>query len=216
MPSQTLFEEEIDVDEEKPKLLSYRGAIGLIELGKKESGILWNRTPRTKASMGDIFSDAGGFIFNIVGGGIEKIATLLADIIKIPLDLISTGVGTLLTTFADIVSNIPIIGDFVATILLAVNSLAQFVITLPETILKAVANLGKAFDTLSSDQKSKAWKTAQGLIVGSAPPSMQPTVQKAVTNAPTPAGVTLGPSVGEVLANLAAVAGPIALFTFFK
>lgn len=211
MPQALFVEEEIDVDGKKPRMLAYRGAIGLIELGRRNREMAWSR----EHGMSDVLGDVGGFIFDIVGKGIDKIAGLLAGIIKIPTDLISTGVGTVLTTFASIVAEIPIIGDFCATIILAVNSLAQFAITLPENLFLAAQTLGQAFQTLSSDQKSKAWQTAMKLVTGSAPPSLQPAVQKAVTAAPKPSGVSVGASVGEVLAALASIAAPVVGFIAF-
>lgn len=211
-----LFEELI-ISKRRPRSAPLRGAIGLIELGDAQAKrpMIANRPTPSRVRMGDFMGDAGNFLFDLVGSGIDKIAGILADALKVPLDLIGQGVGVLLTGFAGLVANIPIIGDFAATILLAVNSLAQFAISLPEMLLQQVQNLGKAFETLPAATKSSAVTNAMKLIFNSAPPSIQPQVQKAIDTAPKPGGAEVGTSLTEWLTAGAATAASFVLFAAF-
>lgn len=209
--------EELVIPTRKPKQAPLRGAIGLIELGNRNAPMIANRPAPRHARMGDFLGDAGNFLFDLVGTGITKIAGILSSIIKIPLDFISTGVGTLLTSFAGIVSAIPIIGDFAATLILAANSLVQFVLDVPELLLAQVANLGKAFATLPKSAKDAATAAAVKLIVGGAPPAIQPQVQAAIEKAPSPAGGTVGgDNLTEWVATAAAAVATVAAFVFIR
>lgn len=211
--------EELDLDEEKPRRAPLRGAIGLIELGNRTARppMIQNRPAPRKAVMGDVLGDAGNFLFDLVGTGMVKIADILAGIIKVPLDFISSGVGLLLTSFAGIVSAIPIIGDFAATLILAANALVQFVLDVPELLIAQVANLGKAFQTLPKSAKDAAVAAAVKLIVGGAPPAMQPQVQAAIEKAPSPAGGTVGgDNLVEWATAASAAVATVAAFVFIR
>lgn len=186
------------------------GALELIEL----AGVL--PLGAAPARLGSVLDSMAAFFGSIVGGGIGKIASTLADIIHVPTDLISQGVDLVLLNFASIVSGIPVIGDFIATILVAVDALIKLAISLPELVLRQIATLAAGMKTLTAQQQVSAFTTAMALINKSAPPDIAPTVAKTIKTAPAAYGVDTGGGgvVGWVVGLLAAgapVAGAAAL-----
>lgn len=181
------------------------GVLALVELG----GFHPERfaRPRMSGSLDAIT----GFLGNLLGTGIDKVATLLADIIHLPTSLLTTGVDFVLLNFASIVGEIPVIGEFAALIVIALDAILDFVIELPELILRQVATLGAAIKTLSPAQKTSAFQVAMTLLKKSAPASVQPQILKAAASTPQKYGVNLGASVGEWLGALAAVAVPVGI-----
>lgn len=211
-----MVEEEIRIDGRKPSMSKTSGVIELVELGRARP---YRHAPMVQQGrqvrLGAGFGDVIGFLGGIVGDGVAKVAGLLGDILKVPTDLISTGVGAVLTGFASIVAQIPIIGDFVATILKAFNALAQWVIQLPVDLLKKVATLGEAFKTLSPAQQSSSVAAAIKLINDSAPEEIKPQVAQAMAQSENPAGASASGSTGEWIAGVAAVVLPLAAFAVF-
>ena len=158
------------------------GALELLELGSARHKLRQELFGVELGALPNIF----GLFFGFIGEGMTKITGMLSDIIKIPLDLISSGVGEVITAFADIVGVIPIIGEIAAAVLLAVNAIVQAVLDLPEQILKWAGNLGQAFKTLTPQQQSAFTAAAINLLVDAAPPEHKAAVEQKLTTAPPP------------------------------
>jgi len=156
------------------------GALELLELGSaRRQELFGNR-------LGLSFPNIFGYFFGFVGETMTKLTGALSTIIKIPLDLISSGVGEVITAFAGIVGEIPIIGEIAAAVLLAVNAIVQAVLDLPEEILKWAGNLGMAFKTLSPQQQASFTSAAIALLVDAAPPEHKAAVEQKLAAAPPP------------------------------
>lgn len=185
------------------------GAIELIELAGAKLPMIENGPAHR---MGNTLDSLKGFFGKIVGDGIAKVANLLADILQVPTDLINIGVDFVLLNLASIVSEIPIIGEFIATILVAVNSLIKLAVSLPELVLRQIATLASGMKTLTPEQQAKAFMGAMNLINQSAPPDIAPSVQETVKTAPKAYGVNVDEtSAVDWLVGAAAAAAPFAL-----
>lgn len=160
------------------------GAIELIELGNSRV----NNTPVLRrpflanarkhepelpplllggAELGFAFSWAG--VGSFLTGAFEFVLSTLADLIKIPLDLISKGVGLLFDGLAGLLVNVPIIGVLASEVLLLTKSLIQWGLSLPWMLLDGLGNvfgeIKKAIDaTQSADKKKEDEKKAKDNI----------------------------------------------------
>ena len=191
------------------------GALELIELGNAHGNKIFRNAkqieasgrqrtrPRQLGALPNVF----GFFFGVVGEGVSKITGVLSDILALPVDLISKGVGEVLGGFASIVGQIPVIGEIAATILLAANSIIQAALDLPEQILKVIGNLGLAFKTLDPKDQSALTQTAMSLLINAAPPDQKAAVQQKLQAAPPPGSIVPEAEGGEFpFAEVATVA----------
>jgi len=141
-----------------------------------------------------ILGDAINYFFTFVGNGIQSVTNLLGGILEVPLSLIGSGANTVITAFAGIVGEIPIIGEIVAAILLAANAVLQQALKLPGQLLEMVGNLGKAFASLSPEQKEKAASLAKTMLIDSASNDIKNDVAQTLAKTPPPGGVSTGAS----------------------
>lgn len=183
------------------------GAVELIELGnsKGSPAMVANTVaakrwaiPATHVGPGTgtgarlgILGDVVNYLFTFVGNGLSSVTNILSQILSVPVSLVGGGVNVILTSFASVVGQVPIIGELTAAIILAANSVIQAAIQIPVQILEMIGNLGKAFATLSPDQQKTLTGLAVKQLIGSSPPEIKDQVSKAVESA-APPGVAAG------------------------
>lgn len=211
MSDAAVFELELDLEPMtvigRPRRM---GAIELIELGNArnpamvENAVAGKRFTIAETHIGPgtgtharlgILGDVVNYFFTFVGKGLSSVTGALSQILSVPVSLIGTGVGTILTTFAGIVGQVPILGELTAAIILAANSIIQAAIQLPGQILEMIGNLGKAFATLSPDQQKSFTSLAMKELISSSPSEIKDQVSSAVETA-APPGVATGGSGG--------------------
>lgn len=176
------------------------GALELLELGAAgPKPMISNRR------LGQ-FTDVFGYFFGAVGEGVTQIAGLLTDILEVPINLVSTGVGALLTGFAGLVGEIPILGPLVSSVVLAANAIIQAALQLPLEILTAVENLGKALKTLTPDQQKTFGQIAMKLLVDNSPPEFKAAAQQKLNALPP---TLTGGAEGVDWGSIAAVVLPV-------
>lgn len=150
------------------------GAIELIELGRSRSTPTLRRpflangpAPRLAGPSLDglNFASIGSFLT----GAFEFLFKTLADVISVPLDLLSKGTGLLFDGLAGMLVNVPIIGVLASQVLLLTKSLIQWGLSLPGLLLDGLGNIfgeiKKAIDATQTPEKKKADETkAKGEI----------------------------------------------------
>jgi hypothetical protein len=176
------------------------GAIELIELGNAHvapamisnnpTSKRWPELTGTGAQLG-ILGDVVNYFFTFVGNGLSSVTNILSQILAVPVNLLGGGIGIVLTSFAGIVGQIPILGEMTAAIILAANSIIQAAIQLPGQILEMIGNLGKAFATLSPDQQKSLTGLAMQTLIKSSPTDIKDQVSNAVETA-APPGISTG------------------------
>lgn len=169
-------------------------------------------TPR----MGDVIGDIVGFLGDVLGTAIG----VIADIVSAPLELLASGVDWVLTNLATALTNIPILGELVAEILLIGNAVIKFALSLPGMLLHELEGLLKGLgdtfsDSLSEGAQDEALAAAKGAILGNTPADMRkdvdnilsstPTGQVASKNEPVTSGLEEALMVGFPIAAAAAV-----------
>jgi hypothetical protein len=172
------------------------GAIELIELGKTYSNdvapvlrrpFLANPLPKLAGpQLGIDFASIGSFLT----GAFEFLFSTLADIVSVPLDLASSGVGLLFDGLAGILVNVPIIGVLASQILLLGKAVIQWGLSVPGLLLEGVGNIfGEikgAIDATRTDDEKKSDETeATKKILDKAEEKGGPTFKSAVEDAIT-------------------------------
>ncbi len=161
---------------------TYRlGAIELIELGasgqNSPEGVPVLRRPflgsRTqmlanpvKLAGVDFLATIGSFLT----GAFEYLLVTLADLVNVPLDLASSGVGLLFDGVAGLLINVPIIGVLASEILLLAKSVLQWGLSVPGLLLEGVGNIfgeikGAIDATMTTDEKKKDEAEAKDKIL---------------------------------------------------
>ena len=190
------------------------GAIELIELGasghKNLGGVQVLRRPflgsRTapmlanpvKLSGFDFLATIGSFLT----GAFEYLLGTLADLVNVPLDLASSGVGLLFDGVAGLLVNVPIIGVLASEILLLGKSVLQWGLSVPGLLLEGVGNIfgeikGAIDATMTDDEKKKNEAEAEDKILDRAEQRGGTELRDAVRDVicgKTPAGATNVPS----------------------
>lgn len=207
------------------------GAEELLELGRRgatlggpRSPFLANRRPsHPEAALGsahlgdlvDMIKDVGGIITGALGFAL----TTLGDLVSIPLDLMSKGVDIVFNGVADLIGQIPIIGELLAQILLLGNAVIKFALSVPGLLLHGLGNIltgiSKALlakSTTSENQRNQ--DKAKQDIIGRAPPNMQSQVSQ-ILNSSGMSGQNLipalapTPAAGSGLLNAVAIGLPV-------
>ncbi len=141
------------------------GAIELIELGRTHSNstapilrrpFLSNPKPMLSGpQLGLDFASIGSFLT----GAFEFLFNTLADVVNVPLDIASSGVGLLFDGLAGILVNVPIIGVLASQVLLLAKSVIQWGLSVPGLLLEGVGNIfgeiKNAIDATKSDDEKK-------------------------------------------------------------
>lgn len=190
------------------------GAEELIELGRAKATLggprapfLANRRPalsgasQPSAGMGDILDivkDIGGVITGALGFAL----TTLGDLVSIPLDLLSKGVDVVFNGVAGLLDSIPLIGPFLAQILLLGGAVIKFALSIPGLLLHGLGNImtgiSKALLAKNTPaQNQKNVDKAKQDIVRQAPPNLQSQVAAAL-NAAGVSGGNLIPAIAPV------------------
>lgn len=188
------------------------GAEELLELGRRgatfggpRSPFLANRRPALGASgsaqLGDLLEmvkDVAGLITGALGFAL----TALGDLISIPLDLLSQGVDVVFNGVADLIGQVPIVGELLAQILLLGNTVIKFALSVPGLLLHGLGNImtgiSKALlakSTASENQQNQ--DKAKQNIIGQAPPNLQSQVRQ-VLNSSGMTGQNLIPAIAPV------------------
>jgi hypothetical protein len=153
------------------------GAIELIELGSARRAVdaarrpfLSSRYPRESSGpvLGqmDFLASVGSFMT----GAFEYLFKTLADLISVPLDLASKGIGILFDGLAGFLRNIPIVGVLAAELLLVGKAVIQFALSVPGLLLNGIGNIfGEVKDaidaTKSAEDKKNDEKAAENKLL---------------------------------------------------
>lgn len=144
---------------------------------------------RARPRMGDP-AGVGSFLLGLVSDGVG----VIADIVRVPADLLTRGVGAVSERVAGVIWEIPVLGELVAQILLAINAVTAFALPVPTGLLSGIANvfenLSNALDSGTSGAADRGRKVqaARGNIIESAPPELRREVQGLIERTPAPAG----------------------------
>lgn len=171
-----------------PRLAGTRGpslgAVELIELGRPHR----QKQPmlRNRPKLGDIFSTAGKFMAD----ALSTVFGVLADIIKVPSDLLVQGVDVVFENVATALQELPWIGDLAAQVLLAAGAVLKFAISVPFLALDGIRNIfegiSKALDaTGSPEEKKEKIDAAKERIIEQAPTAIKADVEEMLDEAPT-------------------------------
>jgi hypothetical protein len=189
------------------------GAEELIELGRPlplaiaaRQPFFLGREPRPASGIGQL--EFLGNVFGWIADGLAFLFTKMADLIDIPLKIISQGVDLVFNGAADLLRNIPILGDFLAEILVLGGAVIKFALTIPGLVLREVGNLlsgvGQALKSKNSDSENQEKvEGAKENILSKAPSELKENV-KALLNASGITGKNLTPGVassGQVTAT---------------
>lgn len=189
------------------------GAEELLELGRRgatlggpRSPFLANRRPAAPLGAGkehlgdivDIVKDVGGIITGALGFALGA----LGDLVNIPLGLLSQGVDIVFNGAADILGQIPIVGELLAQILLLGNAVIKFALSVPGLLLHGLGNImtgiSKALLEKSTPaQNQKNQDKAKQDIIGRAPPNLRSQVEQAL-DASGMSGRNLIPAIAPV------------------
>lgn len=190
------------------------GAEELLELGRARAFLGGPRSPflanRRNSAPGigrdverlgdilDIVKDVGGIITGALGFAL----TTLGDLVSIPLDLLSKGVDITFNGVADLLGQIPIVGELLAQILLLGNAVIKFALSVPGLLLHGLGNImtgiSKALLQKSTPaQNQKNQDKAKQDIIGRAPPNLQSRVAQAL-DASRMSGQNLIPALAPV------------------
>jgi hypothetical protein len=148
------------------------GAIELIELGSPIPSINLGRRPFMSgryphASVGrgpelglEFLTSIGSFLT----GAFEFIFRTLADIVNVPLDIASQGIGVLFDGVAGFLKNVPILGPICAELLLVGKAVIQWGLKVPGLLLGGIANIFGEIKNAIDATKSPADKKADADI----------------------------------------------------
>lgn len=144
---------------------------------------------RARPSMGISLAEIGSFLLDMLSKGIG----VIADIVKVPLGLLTEGVGVVFTSVAAVISEIPVLGELVAQVLLAANAVIGFALAAPGKLLEGVSNvfgnLARALDeAYGPEEKREKLDAARENIVSRAPEAIRPAVRDALGRQPAPTG----------------------------
>lgn len=189
------------------------GAEELLELGRRgatfggpRSPFLANRRPSLGASgssahlgdLVDMVKDVAGLITGALGFAL----TTLGDLISIPLDLLSQGVDVVFNGVADLIGQVPIVGELLAQILLLGNTVIKFALSVPGLLLHGLGNImtgiSKALlaKSTASDNEKNQDKAKQN-IIGQAPPNLKSQISQ-ILNSSGMTGQNLIPALAPV------------------
>lgn len=180
------------------------GAEELLELGRATYAVRYGHVPflanrpqlgRAQPVLGDIFSDIGGFITGALGFTLNT----LGDLVNLPLGILSQGVDIAFTGIANLLDNVPIMGPFLAQILLLGNTAIKFALSIPGLALHGLGgilmNISKALTAKNAPaENQKNVDSAKDKITSQAPPALQSAVKQAL-NSSGVSGQNLTPAV---------------------
>jgi hypothetical protein len=191
------------------------GAEELIELGRVPTAVLFRQPyfmgrPRRAplVANGPALAGPGLGILDILGSvagfladGLGFALGTLGDLVDIPLGILSQGVDIAFNGVADLLRNIPIVGDLLAQILVLGGSLVKFGLSIPGLALHGLGNvmagIGKALKGENSDaQNQEKVDDAKKDVVDRAPLPIKESV-KAILDASGVSGRNLTPGVGS-------------------
>lgn len=172
------------------------GAIELIELGSARRALdparrpfLSSRYPKANGAspvLGqmDFLASVGSFL----AGAFEFLFKTLADLISVPLDLASKGIGVLFDGLAGFLRNIPIVGVLAAELLMVGKAVIQFGLSIPGLLLNGIGNIfGEVKDAINAtktpDQKKADEKAGETKILDQAKKKGGEPLVKAVKDA---------------------------------
>lgn len=191
------------------------GAEELIELGRPLPIHIAARQPfflgRAPRQMGQL-----EFLGNIAGflvDGLSFAFTTLGNLLDVPLKVLSQGIDLVFNGVADLLRNIPIVGDVLAEVLVLGGAIIKFGLSIPGLVLREIGNVlggvAKALKTENSDaENDKKVNEAKDNIVEKAPVNIKDNV-KAILDASGVSGGNLSPGVsssGQVTASPATTA----------
>jgi len=177
------------------------GAEELIELGRPlpihviaRQPFFLGRAPRQMGQL-EFLGNVAGFLVD----GLSFLFTTLGDLLDVPLKILSQGVDLVFNGVADLLRNIPIVGDLLAEILVLGGAIIKFALTIPGMVLREVGNVlggvAKALKTENSDAENEdKVDEAKDNIVEKAPSNLKDGV-KAILDAGGVTGKNLTPGV---------------------
>lgn len=100
--------------------------------------------------------DLAGGLMGLLSDGISGLGTIIGA----PLGVVGDAASWVIDGIAGLVGKIPVVGELVGTVLLVGKTLLNAGLSLPETVLKAFANVLGSFSKLSPEQQSKVSEAA--------------------------------------------------------
>lgn len=184
------------------------GAEELLELGRPMPLAIVSRTPffmgraprmegRDQLGFIDILGNVAGFLID----GISWALTNLGNLLDVPLKILSQGIDLVFNGVADLLRNIPIVGDLLAQIVVLGGSILKFGLSIPGMVLREAGNvlggIAKALKTEGTDgENQEKVDKAKDDIVSKAPDGVKENV-KAILDASGVTGRNLTPTVSS-------------------
>jgi hypothetical protein len=138
-----------------------RGGFDVLELGRGP-GVAPARPGRKLGQDGPTIPtvetrfDLAGGLMGLLSDGISGLATIIGA----PLGVVGDAASFVIDGIAGLVGKVPVVGELVGTVLLVGKTLLNAGLRLPETVLKAFANVLGSFSKLSPDQQKKVSEAA--------------------------------------------------------
>jgi len=183
-----------------------RGGFDVLELGRGPA--LAQATDMVIPGPASGFDLAGG-LMGLLSDGISGLGTIIGA----PLGVIGDAASFVIDGIAGLVGKIPIVGELVGTVLLVGKTLLNAGLSLPETVLKAFANVLGSFSKLSSDQQKKVSEAAIGKLTswGKEKGREEDVRSMLERNAPLPGGATSAPPDASWGTALVGIGVPVVL-----
>jgi hypothetical protein len=170
------------------------------------------RAPRMegRSQMGfglDLIGNVAGFLID----GISWALTNLGNLLDVPLKILSQGIDLVFNGVADLLRNIPIVGDLLAQVMVLGGAILKFGLSIPGMVLREAGNvlggIAKALKTEGTDgENQEKVDKAKDDIVSKAPDGVKENV-KAILGASGVTGRNLTPSVSSS-GTVTGAAGP--------
>lgn len=143
------------------------GAVELVELG----------SIRRHASMGGFLDFLGGFageVAGFFGSAVGAGLGFLKDALNVGLKPLMDGVASAFTGLADILREIPLIGEIVGGLILVINAAIQTLLSLPGLLIDALPKILKGltssfFGAYGKDEQSSILSTVLPKVAARAP-----------------------------------------------
>jgi len=166
------------------------GAEELIELGDSCGTPPSGRRPflsdrRPRLGQLDILGSVGSFL----SGSLEFSMTALADVVNLPLGLLSRGADALFTSLEAVLTEVPVIGVLASQILVVGNAILQFALSAPGKLLEGIADvfgsIKRALDARFSDSEQEDQRReAADKVVERAPEALRGAVRDVLGGTP--------------------------------
>ncbi len=137
--------------------------------------------------LGDVVDFLGKFL-QVLAEWLGGALSVLANIVKIPTDILSQGIDVAFSGLSSVVGMIPVLGPLLSEIVLLGGAIIGFAVTVPFLVLSELGNLlegaAKWLDTkLTPDEKKETIEEEKKKIIEKAPDPIKDTVESLLNSA---------------------------------